>query len=196
MDLIKIDQKLLLGKRPVLEPVPGTFIAGGAIRQWFVGNEPSSDIDVFGTSPDKLSEFINSRLIGAKPLIDRNNLKSFEFRGQLIQVIYFDYYENIHNLLDSFDFNVCQFGWDGTDVYSTQYALTSVLRGHLGAHKITPVLAADSLRRAFKYADKGYKPCLGTLRDLGLSFSGLKKEEIESQVQISPGGGARTVGVD
>ena len=93
---------------------------------------------------------------------------------------------NKETRFDSFDFTVCQFGWDGKDIFGTSLGLVSVLRGHLGVHKIDKALATDSLRRAFKYAAKGYKPCHATIRDLGLSFNSLTKEEIESQIQISP----------
>ena len=103
---------------------------------------------------------------------------------------------NKETRFDSFDFTVCQFGWDGKDIFGTSLGLVSALRGHLGVHKIDKALATDSLRRAFKYAAKGYKPCHATIRDLGLSFNSLAKEEIENQIQISPNGGTRIIGVD
>lgn len=196
LDIIKVDQLTCLGKKPLLEINDGIWIAGGAIRQWFVGNEKSTDIDVFGKTQESLDTFVTNNLKGCRLLTYRENLRSYDYKGTMVQIITYDFYENVEALLDSFDFNVCQFAYDGKEVYSTVSAITSVLRNHLGVHKITPPLVADSLRRAFKYQEKGYKPCLGTIQKLGESFSGVSKEEIQNQISISPGGGMRFVGVD
>lgn len=196
VNLIKLDQSVFLGSRPQVAPSKDVWLAGGAIRQWFKGGEAASDVDVFGKNQEALDNFIKEKLSSAKKLSERDHLISFSLNGQIIQVIKYDYYENISNLLDSFDFTICQFGWDGEAAWATEPALVSCLRGHLRVHKIAPELAADSLRRAFKYQLKGYIPCLGTLKDLALSFQGLSKEAVEQQITISPGGGTRFVGVD
>lgn len=196
INLIKIDNSQLMGLKPILNPVDGTWIAGGAIRQWFVGSEPSSDIDVFGKDQASLDSFVAENLNGAKVLTSRDNLTSFNHQGTLVQVIKPRFYSSVEDLLDSFDFNVCQFCWDGKDIWSTTSSIISVLRGHLAVHKITKGFEADSLRRAFKYQQKGYKPCLGTIQALAKSFTDLTGEEIDKQIAISPGGGVRTVGID
>lgn len=196
INLIELDQNSFRGEKPQISPSKDVWFAGGAIRQWFQDGEAASDIDVFGKSQEALDGFIKEKLSSAKKLFEKDHLYSFSLNGQIIQVIKYNYYENINNLIDSFDFTICQFGWDGNTVWASESAIVSCLRGHLRVHKITPELAADSLRRAFKYQLKGYIPCLGTLKDLVLSFQGLSKEEIEKQITISPGGGTRFVGVD
>jgi hypothetical protein len=196
IDLIKLEQETFIGQRPIVSPTKDVWIAGGAIRQWFNDGELLTDIDVFGKNQESLDNFISEKLWAAKKISEQNHLSSFSLNGQLIQVIKYDYYDSIHNLLDSFDFTVCQFAWDGKTVYSTEAAIVSVLRKHLRVHKITKELAADSLRRAFKYQRKGYIPCLGTLKDIMLSFQNLTEEQIKEQITISPGGGTRFVGVD
>lgn len=196
IDLVKLDKSAFLGKTPAVSPSKDTWIAGGAIRQWFNSGESMSDVDVFGKNQEALDNFIKEKLWAAQKLSEQQHLSSFSLNGQLIQVIKYSYYENITSLLDSFDFTVCQFAWDGQDVYSTESAIVSVLRKHLRVHKITKELAVDSLRRAFKYQRKGYEPCLGTIKDLSFAFEAITKESIESQVSISPGGGTRIIGVD
>lgn len=195
IELLKIDKSNLVGKEPILTPTSNVWIAGGAIRQWFCG-EPKSDIDVFGVNEESLQRFITTKLTGAKKLTEQNHLSSFSYQGQLVQVIKYNYYNSINELFDSFDFSLCQFAWDGNDVYSTQNAIISVLRKHLRVHKIDKKHASDSLRRAFKYQEKGYKPCHGTILDLSLSFLNLTETEIKEQVTISPSGGTRIIGVD
>ena len=196
IELIKLDQGAFIGKRPIISPTKDVWIAGGAIRQWFNDGESMSDIDIFGKSQQALDNFINEKLWAANKISEQDHLSSFSLNGQLIQVIKYDYYDSVHDLLDSFDFTVCQFAWDGEIVYSTEASIVSVLRKHLRVHQITKELAADSLRRAFKYQRKGYIPCLGTLKDIALSFQNLTEEEIKQQITISPGGGTRFVGVD
>lgn len=196
IDLIKLEQETFIGQRPIVSPTKDVWIAGGAIRQWFNDGELMTDIDVFGKNQESLDNFISEKLWAAEKISEQNHLSSFSLNGQLIQVIKYDYYDSVHNLLDSFDFTVCQFAWDGKTVYSTEAAIVSVLRKHLRVHQITKELAADSLRRAFKYQRKGYIPCLGTLKDIALSFQNLTEEQIKEQITISPGGGTRFVGVD
>lgn len=196
IDLIKLEQETFIGQRPIVSPTKDVWIAGGAIRQWFNDGELVTDIDVFGKNQESLDNFVSEKLWAAKKISEQDHLSSFSLNGQLIQVIKYDYYDSIHNLLDSFDFTVCQFAWDGKTVYSTEAAIVSVLRKHLRVHQITKELAADSLRRAFKYQRKGYIPCLGTLKDIALSFQNLTEEQIKEQITISPGGGTRFVGVD
>ena len=187
--VIEIDKSLLRGKEPALKPIEGTWIAGGAIRQWFVGNENSSDIDFFAQNDEKFDLLIKhlENLCGKRTL-EKEHAISYLYRGQLVQAIKFNF-RDVQLMFDEFDFNVCQFAWDGTKVYSTLFAMTSVLRGHLGVSKIHKGLAVDSLRRAFKYAKKGYEPCNGTLQDIAKSLAGLNEEQIKSQVTVSPGGG-------
>lgn len=194
--VIEIDKSLLRGKEPTLKPIEGTWIAGGAIRQWFVGNEKSSDIDFFAQDEDKFDLLIKHlESLCGKHIAEKEHAISFLYRGQLVQAIKFNF-RNVQLMFDEFDFNVCQFAWDGTKVYSTLFAITSVMRGHLGVSKINKGLAIDSLRRAFKYTEKGYKPCNGTLQEIARSMAGLNEEQIKSQVTVSPGGGSVLFRID
>lgn len=194
--LIKIHNDYLLGQKPILSPTSGVWIAGGAIRQWFVGEEKASDIDVFASSEEKIKEFISAKMVGAEKAASNDRLESFIYSGQIIQCIKYKYFATAEELIDSFDFNVCRFVWDGVNVYAAEDAIIGTLRKTLSVHKITEGLEADSLRRAFKYQRKGYTPCWGTIKALAQCFSSLSKEKIEEQVQISLGGGTRFVGVD
>ena len=160
-----------------------------AIRQWFNGWESQSDIDVFGQSQEALDKFIETYLLKAKLLNEHKYAKTYLLNNQLIQIIHVRFYASVLDLLDSFDFTVCQFAWDGQTIFSTPNAVISTSRKHLGAHKIYPKHAADSLRRAFKYHKKGYQLCNGTMMALAKSFVGLSEEDVQNQVEISPKGG-------
>ena len=193
IELITLKPDEMLGQKPPFVPVGGTWIAGGAIRQWFSRTEESSDIDIFAINEKSLLDFKNEYLLS--PYYKMTNKTKYQETWSnhelSLQLINIKYYANAHELLDSFDFTICQFAWDGKTIYSTKEAVISTLRKHLAVHRIAPEFAVDSLRRAFKYNQKGYKPCWGSLRDLANSLRVLTPEQIQQAVEISPAGGRR-----
>lgn len=195
--LIELAADRMRGKRPAIAPGPGTWICGGAVRQWFCGNERESDIDIFGVSAESLSDFSNKIVqMGAREINNTPMTVSLDLGGKMVQVIQGRVYPTVESALDSFDFNVCQFAWDGSKVFATAEALIGTLRGHLAVHKIAKEFAVDSLRRAFKYQRKGYVPCAGTLRDLSNILRTLSEDDVKRAIEISPGGGKRVVSFD
>ena len=190
MDIIELPEKIMLGKEPDVIMTGGVWIAGGSIRSWFNGEE-TPDIDVFAKDEKSMNLFIQENQL--KNLVSKSaTTETYRRGGDIVQAIRL-YYDSVENLLDSFDYTICQFAWDNDKIYSTMEAVVATLRKHLAVHKVQPGYEVDSLRRAFKYFDKGYKPCLGTLQGLALSFSGIEKEVINKQVELSPGGGKRIV---
>lgn len=188
MSLLQLLLDDMRGKIPPIEPSCGCFIAGGAIRRWFTGGEKLSDIDVFGPSKSHTDEFIKEFGLNAVQTDDTKNATTYAVAGVKLQVIK-HYHPTIEALLESFDFNVCQFGWSDDGIFATQKAVIGVLRGHLSVATIHKDFAVDSLRRAFKYNAKGFTPCGGTIRDLANSLRGLTEEEVKKQVEMSPRGG-------
>lgn len=200
IQLVQIDETLMMGEgiNKKIPPVISLgWIAGGAIRRWFVGGERLSDIDVFFKNEKSMQDYIGLLTgQGAQKLSEHKNVITYSYHDYLIQCIRIKYYEKVEDLLDSFDFTVCQFAYDGFKVFSTPEAIISVTRKHLGMHGISKEFAVDSLRRAFKYAKKGYYPCNGTIQKLADSLRGLTAEEVKNAVEISPGGGKRLIRMD
>lgn len=202
VQLTTIDLAQMRGKIPEFPFPRNGWVAGGAVRGWFTGAETLSDVDVFFPDSESLASYVKL-LENAAPFdFDKNKPIEVFKRVQTtpnaitlsngtfpIQCIHAKFYPDIAALLDSFDFTVCQFAWDGTTVYTTGDALISVLRDHLGVHVITKEGAVDSLRRAFKYCKKGFHPCNGSLLKIADSLRGLTEQEIRDAVTISPNGG-------
>ncbi len=197
IQLIKIDPTQMLGEKPNVLVPSGGFIAGGAVRRWFSGKEALSDVDVFFPSADIQKKYIEElEKDDFKQTYATKNALTY-YNGKIqVQCIQIKYYQDVSALLDSFDYTLCQFAWDGKDIYSTPLAMVSVLRNHLGAHEIRPDFAVDSLRRAFKYAKKGFYPCNGTLLKIADSLRGLTAEQILDAVTISPKGGRSILRID
>lgn len=201
MNIIKLPLEQLVGPRiphgvPKITPSIG-WIAGGAVRQWFSGQEKLSDIDVFFINDEAFNTY-EKMLVDAdfKLISQHKNAKTYRRHELIVQCITISSYSNVTELFDSFDFSVCQFAWNGEEVFATSEAIISVLRGHLGVHKISKTYAVDSLRRAFKYAKKGFYPCSGTIEKIALALRELSEEDVRRAIEISPGGGQRVRRID
>lgn len=193
MSTIQLPVDRMRGDKPPIEPRDGCFIAGGAVRRWFNGSEELSDVDVFAPTADHQTAFLKNRSV---KLVDQTSrADTYQCDGVRLQLIKF-YHPTVDALFGAFDFNVCQFAWTEAGIFATQDAVIGVLRGHLSIVALTKEFAVDSLRRAFKYQQKGFEPCAGTLRDLANNFRQLTDEEMKAQVELSPKGGSRIVRFD
>ena len=191
---LTIPVDLCRGVRPVLEPTANTWFAGGAIRRWFTGEPQNSDVDVFARDESALAEFVKTHSLGA-PFLTHVNADSYKHQGQIYQTIKL-YSSSPTETMEKFDFCHCQFAYHNGEIIATREAVICALRKSLLVAKIQPGYEIDSLRRAFKYLEQGYRPCYGCLRDLGASFVGLTSEAINTQIEISPSGRKRIVRID
>lgn len=178
----------MLGQPPKVHLIDGTWACGGSIRRWFTGEKQNSDIDIFRRNEETERAFIVANSLENKTRNEAPN--TLTWKDPPIQIIRFDR-SSIEEVLENFDFTICQFGWDGNKIWTTPEAIISTTRKHLAVAKIQEGYELDSLRRAFKYAESGYCPCLGTLKEIGLAFARATAEKVEQQSELSPGGGMR-----
>jgi len=194
MDIVKIDEKHCKGKKPDYIVPDDCWIMGGAVRSWY-SNEPLKDIDVFAKSSSKLEEFIEANGMSpkgnpSKYLLGHTDITdTYRIDGTLIQIIKI-HHPSVEEFFKIFDFTLCQFAFDGKDLWASMEAIIAVERKHLAVNELQSGYEVDSLRRAFKYAEKGYKPCLGTINDLAhaLALNGLTEEDLDMQKAMSSGG--------
>ena len=179
---IKLLDKHMAGEKPDVTLVPGTVIAGGAVRRWFSGEKQDSDIDIFCKDSESEKSFIT-----INNLVERSrNDRIVMFIKSPIQLILKPQLVTPEDLLDHFDFVHCQFAYDGTEIITTIEAILSVARKHLAVHSIQKGFEIDSLRRAFKYAKQGYWPCIGTIRDLCKAINSAEVTDLTKFDTISP----------
>lgn len=160
----------VLNALPLLTP-DGPYLAGGALRRTMQGKEPDSDFDFFFKDADQLSVFAQSLAVAGLVKIKETE-HHLHFRGQVgessarrdIQCIRFKFYENAEAVVDSFDFTICQFAFDGTELTTGDYSLWDLGRQRLAVNKIT--FPVSSMRRVLKYAAQGFKACNGCLSTL------------------------------
>jgi hypothetical protein len=144
----------------------GPFLAGGACRKLIAGQPFDSDWDFFFTNEEQLKDF-QSKLQNVIEIKEgkTNNVvyvkkdDTTNYKFQLIKI----YYPNISSLLDSFDFTLCQVGFDGENFYLADFAMKDILENKLVTNKIT--FPEASMRRTFKYTKQGYYMCAGSIAE-------------------------------
>ena len=170
-----------LSRLPALTP-EGPWIAGGAVRRTFAGSALNSDYDFFFRNAKQLHNFskeidgIGGIHIGGNdkntaytlPAVRNDNIK---IEGQPayypqmdIQLINFQYYKSAEEVIDSFDFTITQFAFDGEHFYMSEFALWDLARKKLVINKVT--YGAATIRRILKYSGQGFTLCDGAAAEL------------------------------
>jgi len=189
-DLIILQEQEMWGRLPSMSiDLPqGFVIAGGAIRRWFTGEEQTSDIDLFRVDGKEEYE------LPIKGLSKKRSTQiqdTYKLGNQTVQVIKRPY-DSIENLIESFDYQHCQFSYDGTTIYATKEAIITSVRKHLSLNNVIEGFELDTLRRAFKYCKQGFMPCVGTIQAIGKMLQD-SDSILDEQAQLSPSGGRRKV---
>lgn len=149
----------------------GPWLAGGSLRRTLLRQEPDSDFDFFFKNADQLQAFATELDVKGFEKI-RETEHHLHYRGRVgdsalpvdVQLIRFAFYADANAVIDSFDFTICQFAFDGKALTAGDYSLWDLGRKRLAVHKVT--FPVSSMRRVLKYATQGFKACNGCLATL------------------------------
>lgn len=160
----------------------GPWLCGGSVRRVFDNDSlKHTDFDLFFRSPTQKNE-CGTFLLGLGAQKEAENDKNTTYylprkkfdlgdggppitRPEMkIQLIHIVYYETLESVLESFDFTICQFGYDGTRYVVGPWSLSDLATKSLVPHKLT--FGVSSLRRVLKYTNQGYTICAGGLGEL------------------------------
>jgi hypothetical protein len=172
---------------------PSFVLAGGAVRDIMFGQEVS-DFDYFFIGRNDWAEkerFFEEN--SWKRVHSSDRLTTFKKNGIKVQLIKREY-EDLYQLLNSFDFTHCVFAYDGLAVYTSSEALLDTPARRLIVNRITPDFALDSFRRMIKYIQRGYTICDKELTDMLRSVRELEGETFANQAQFYPDGNMRFFG--
>ena len=154
---------------PVQCTVNGPWLAGGAIRRALMG-KPPADFDFFFASQEQYDE-VYAKL--GEPRYTNKFNATFDVEGMKVQIIMHKFFADVDELIDSFDYTICQFVWDGEGLHYPSVALIDAINERLVVHKIT--YGISSMRRLIKYTSQGYHACKGCLAALARgSFASLQ----------------------
>jgi hypothetical protein len=134
------------------------ILGGGAARSIFT-KEKINDYDLFPNSFKKMEEIKSYFLsLGATIKFEcpEKKLISLMYKNEKIQLIKTQEYNNVYELLDSFDFTCTQFAYFNNILYVYKSdCLSDAKRKHLILHKLT--YPAATIKRINKYVNYGYK---------------------------------------
>ncbi|NUB28516.1 hypothetical protein GAY30_27205 [Azospirillum brasilense] len=160
----------------------GPWLAGGALRRTLMRQSLDSDFDFFFASDVQFNKFCEAiKKAGGWQVSKNDHNTTFRlpsvapeptgedefspYKPELtIQAITTQWYESPEAVVESFDFTLCQFAYDGTDLICGDYALWDLGRKRLVPHRLS--FATSSLRRLLKYTKQGFTICGGGLANL------------------------------
>lgn len=146
----------------------GPWLVGGCVRRVLLDQSQDSDFDVAFASETQF-EATKARLLGMGMKVYRESDFNVELRGKpegfkvdiRVQLLCVNSYEDLPAVLETFDFTICQFGYDGTDLVTGPHSLWDLGRKRLVMNKVT--FGASTVRRLVKYSRQGFTFCQGTI---------------------------------
>ena len=160
----------------------GPWLAGGALRRALMRAPLTSDYDFFFASQEQYDAFCGSvkaqggwqtranahNMTFRLPSVGPEPVGENEFSAYLpeieVQAIKTQWFSSLEAVLDSFDFTICQFGFDGAKLMCGDYSLWDLGRKRLVPHRLT--FGTASMRRMLKYTNQGFTICAGGLTDI------------------------------
>lgn len=154
----------------VIRNFEGVYIAGGSLRSFF-DRTPLEDYDVFFRDEESFTRTLNAfttqgfEVVWKCPMGSLTTLKmKHALRTYKVQLITERFYPSMEALLDSFDFTVTRFGYDGSHIYFDRQAYRDARSKTLRIHHLSYPIA--TLKRVEKYVKKGYKTTPDFYNDL------------------------------
>jgi hypothetical protein len=143
----------------------GVYLAGGAIRNLLNDVKNDKDYDFFFASSADLTTWETNLLKTGKKVFENTFCNTYKLSVDnqeiKIQAIKHQFYTSLEDLLNSFDYTICMFGYDGSNLICGDYSLWDLSSKSLIVNKITYPVA--SIRRLIKYSKYGFKVCNGTI---------------------------------
>lgn len=142
----------------------GPWICGGSLMKTYMNSQlGDSDIDIyfknqlqFDEYEKKLLSVIPTTTVIKKSKLSNNKTFMFDFKGKKfkIQLICIFFFDSLKLVIDSFDFDICRIGYDGTDVIYDKTTLDSINRREIIIKKITH--PKTQICRLMKYSKIGF----------------------------------------
>ena len=167
----------ILGKLPPLGR-NGPWLVGGTVRRIIAAQTPTTDLDIMFKNEKQWEDYCGQmRERGAETLEENDRQTTFKYKGWEVQPIRAVFSNTLIQTLNKFDFTICQFGFDGTNLVWGDHSVEHMNEGKLVFTQTTDYVS--SLRRAFKYAKQGF---FMDQKDIAKFLKGAagKKEMIEA----------------
>lgn len=160
----------------------GPWVAGGSVRRFISRQINDSDFDFFFKGEGQFDKFCaDMKALGAKrvnenefnitfrlPAAEPKSVGEDEFEGGgpelKVQAIRIAFFDTLEKVIESFDFSITQFGFDGADLVVGNWSLFDLANKRLVPETLT--YGVSSLRRIIKYTRQGFTICGGGLANM------------------------------
>lgn len=160
----------------------GPWLAGGSVRRLLVNEPQDTDFDFFFKDQEQFDLFCKTmEAKGANRLNENDFNVTFTLPKQKpepigedefspggpelkVQAIKIAFFESLEETINSFDFSICQAGFDGVHLVLGDWTLFDLANKRLVPGKIR--YGTSSLRRMIKYTRQGFTVCSGGLADM------------------------------
>jgi len=160
------------------------WLAGGSLRDYFMGVKITSDYDIFFPSE---SEYVKAvqffKRVDAEVKWESENGMKVKYNKRTFDLVK-KYFASPQITIDAFDFTVSMFAVDSEKVYYGETSFIDLAKKQLMINKIT--YPASTISRAFRYYKKGFVMCQGEMKKLCEAMQNEPKKEIEKIENANP----------
>jgi hypothetical protein len=152
-----------------------TWIAGGALRDYFMAVKITTDYDLFfpnETEYEKAKTFFKAKEAEVK--WESDNGMKVKYNGKTYDLVK-KFFDTPQATIDAFDFTVSMFAVDFDKVYFGETTFMDLAKRQLMINKIT--YPASTMSRAFRYYKKGFTMCQGEMKKMVEAIQDMPKEE-------------------
>jgi hypothetical protein len=158
------------------------WVAGGSVRDYFLGLPVKTDIDIFFPDEENYEKAKNFLINNeAQTVFENNNGCKISYNKSTYDLVK-KYFENPQSTIDAFDFTVSQFAVDIKMVYHGESSFIDLARKQLIINKIT--YPASTIKRAFRYYEKGFRACSAEIRKMIESIKPTENTNLLSEINI------------
>jgi hypothetical protein len=155
------------------------WLAGGALRDYFMGVKIDTDYDIFFPSEveyQKAAEFFKEN--ECTVVWESENGMKVRYNNRKFDLVK-KYFPGPQETIDAFDFTVSMFAVDTEKVYHGLTSFIDLSKRQLMINKIT--YPASTMQRAFRYYTKGFKMCVGEMRKIVEAIQDMPKPEVQQE---------------
>jgi len=159
------------------------WIAGGAVRDYFMGRGVKSDYDIF--FPDEVNyNRASAMLKGLKAEVvwESENGMKLKYKDKKFDLVK-KFFDSPQSTIDAFDFTVSMFAVDYNKVYHGETSFIDLSKRQLMINKIT--YPPSTLSRALRYKEKGFNICQEELKKIILSIQKMGIPEPEPIIDVA-----------
>ncbi len=156
--MIQLDNAVSRYRKIILDELANSgiicWLAGGAIRDYFMGIPIQTDHDIFFPNESEYLKAVSYfKEKGAIVKWESDNGMKVEYKNRIFDLVK-KFFLNPLDTINNFDFTVSMFAVDRTQVYYGKTSFIDLAKRQLMMNKIS--YPASTLSRAFRYCKKGF----------------------------------------